>query len=104
LYTFSFWLQRDPNPGFTNNNDFYASWNGSVVFSLVNSGPFSYTEHSFTEVAAGSSTTISFAAYDAPARFHLDDVSVNPVPIPGALLLFGPGFVGLAAIKRRFKR
>ncbi len=27
-----------------------------------------------------------------------------PVPIPGALLLFGPGLVGLAAIRRRFKK
>ena len=25
------------------------------------------------------------------------------VPLPGALLLFGPGLVGLAAIRRRFK-
>jgi hypothetical protein len=26
----------------------------------------------------------------------------NPVPIPGALWLFGPGLVGLAALRRRF--
>jgi hypothetical protein len=28
----------------------------------------------------------------------------TPAPIPGAILLFGPGLAGLAAIKRRFKR
>jgi hypothetical protein len=28
----------------------------------------------------------------------------SAVPIPGALLLFGPGLVGLAAIRRRFKK
>ncbi len=28
----------------------------------------------------------------------------TPVPVPGALLLFGPGLVGLAAIRRRFKK
>ncbi len=34
-----------------------------------------------------------------------DNVTYNAsaVPIPGALLLFGPGLVGLAAIRRRFK-
>ncbi len=29
-------------------------------------------------------------------------LTVSSVPIPGALLLFGPGLVGLAAIKRQF--
>ena len=28
----------------------------------------------------------------------------TPVPVPGALLLFAPGLVGLAAIRRRFKK
>jgi hypothetical protein len=28
----------------------------------------------------------------------------NPVPIPGALLLLGSGLIGLAGIRRRFKR
>jgi hypothetical protein len=28
----------------------------------------------------------------------------SAVPIPGALLLFGPGLVGLAAVRRRFKK
>jgi len=27
-----------------------------------------------------------------------------PVPLPGALLLFAPGLVGLAAVRRRFKK
>jgi hypothetical protein len=36
----------------------------------------------------------------------LDNVSLSPssVPIPSALLLFGTGLVGLAAIRRRFKK
>ncbi len=29
---------------------------------------------------------------------------VNPVPLPGAIFLFAPGLVGLAAIRRRFKK
>jgi len=31
-------------------------------------------------------------------------VAANPVPIPGAILLFAPGLVGLTAIRRRFKK
>jgi hypothetical protein len=39
--------------------------------------------------------------------FYLDITlgdAPNPVPIPGAILLFAPGFVGLAAIRRRFRK
>ncbi len=32
------------------------------------------------------------------------DVPTNPVPVPSALLLFAPGLVGLAAIRRRFRK
>ena len=31
-------------------------------------------------------------------------IEAASVPLPSALLLFGPGFAGIAAIRRRFKR
>ena len=34
----------------------------------------------------------------------IDNISVSSVPVPGAILLFAPGLLGLAAIRRRFKR
>jgi hypothetical protein len=35
----------------------------------------------------------------------LDNVNVkSAVPLPTTLLLLGPGFVGLAAMRRRFKK
>ena len=32
------------------------------------------------------------------------EVNVNPVPIPGAILLLGSGLLGLAGIRKKFKR
>ena len=37
-------------------------------------------------------------------QFAMDNFTYNAVPLPGALWLLGPGLVGLAAIRRRFKK
>ncbi len=47
------------------------------------------------------------SAYDNSGRIGSESFQLYsgaPVPLPGALLLFAPGLVGLAAIKRRFKK
>jgi hypothetical protein len=31
-------------------------------------------------------------------------VTANPVPLPGAFLLFAPGLAGLLAIRKRFRK
>jgi len=36
--------------------------------------------------------------------FTVNNVTVSSVPLPSALLLFGPGLAGLAAIRRRFRK
>jgi hypothetical protein len=40
----------------------------------------------------------------APGNFWGLTPLPTPVPVPGAVLLLGPGLVGLAAIRRRFKK
>jgi len=40
--------------------------------------------------------------YGTSLSFKVNEVGINPVPIPPALWLFGPGLVGLAAVRRRF--
>lgn len=61
-----------------------------------------WTQHVFNFVALGTSTTLTFATgiegYYGPA---LDNIDVSPVPIPGALVLFGSGLVGLVLAGRR---
>jgi hypothetical protein len=93
-YTISFFLDNAGGPA----NQFTAMFGGTTLLSLTNSAPFPYTEFTDTVTATGSSTTLSFAAYQVPSFFYLDDVSVLSVAVPepaslallgGALLVFG---------------
>ena len=104
-YTVSFWLQSGQTLIDANTpNDFHLSWDGGVIFSLVNAPLFGYTQYSFVTQATSSSTTLSFGFRNDPTYFFLDDVDVSPVPIPGAVWLLGSGIVGLIGLKRRMRK
>ena len=114
-YTFSFLLGHDstggtqdldPLPWYPPTQDFQASWNGSPVlsFALPTSNILPWATYTFTVEATGPSSTISFAGQDTGGYYYVDDVSVNPVPAPASMLLFAPGLVGLAGVRRRFKK
>ena len=50
---------------------------------------------------------LTIYGFDGPTgstSFSVNNVTYSSVPIPPAFVLFGPGLVGLAAIRRRFKR
>jgi PEP-CTERM motif len=88
-------------------NGFEALWNGSVIAASVitNSGAFGYTEYYFTGLlASSSSTSLEFDAYQQPAFYGLDDVSVV-TPEPSSILLMGSGLLTLGSwVRRRIAR
>jgi hypothetical protein len=74
-YTFDYWLANAGGP----NNGFRVMWGSTVVQDLVDSSAFAYTHYTFTVTATSTSTTISFAGYQVPSFYYLDDVSVTGV-------------------------
>lgn len=79
---------------------------GVTVLSLADNPPFGYTQFAGNFVATDTSTALVFSGFNAPAFYHLDDVSVteaSPVPeasTTGSIALLG-GLVGFACWQRR---
>lgn len=57
------------------------------------------------DLAGSEITSIKFDSTAIGTYLQIDDLTFNPVPIPGALVLFGSGLLGLVGIgKKRFKK
>jgi len=64
------------------------SWRSSWAFIAIKGSPLSAIQNSASQYGGPVSVT----------------TTINPVPVPSAVLLFAPGLVGLAAMRRRFKK
>ena len=81
-YALSFWLQSVDFGSGTIPNQFIVQWNGSTVTNIVNAGVFNWMNMNHVVVGAGPSTVLQFGARNDPGGFALDDVSVEPIPVP----------------------
>jgi hypothetical protein len=124
-YTFNFLLLHD-SPGGTQElpglphypptQIFQALWDENLIFTapVYNFGPgpsngsspsfYTWVNFEFTVQASGPSTTIAFAGQDTGGFYFLDNVSVNPVPVPTTMLLLGSGLAGLAGVRRKSRK
>jgi len=85
LYRLSLWLDSASNPARgrqTTPNEFSVAWNGITLFDKVNIGKTGWTNLQFTVKATSPGTLLQIGGRDDPYYLGLDDVSVNPVPVP----------------------
>ena len=104
-YSLSFWLANDTG---VPPNSFSVMWNGTVLtgFPLVNQPAFGYTNFTFNNLTATSSTTtLTFQFQHDDDFWRLDTVSVIPEPSTNALMMLSAagllGFVQYRRIKAR---
>jgi len=100
-YVVSFWLANAAYQGSTIPNSMDVTWNGSSLLSLADAPAFGYTFYSFNVTGIAGLSTLAFTEIQTPSFWNLDDVSVQPVPEPGTLLLVGSGITALALRRRR---
>ncbi len=78
---------------------------GTPIINSAHTGFYGSGEVHGVIRLVGDFTSITFShTSEGWHGFTVGVTELTPVPLPGALWLLGPGLVGLAAIRRRFRR
>jgi hypothetical protein len=104
-YVLDYWLS---NLVGARRNDFSVEWGGVTIPGsvLINSGPFGYTEYTFTVTATTAITALEFdfRTDQFGGLFLLDDISVNAAAAPDSgstVVLLGVAMIVVGLLHRR---
>jgi hypothetical protein len=101
-YLVSAWVWNT-NEGQAPDNLIQAWFEGTRLLNGVNVRDAGWTYVSTIVTAGLPASYLGLTFQNVPGYFELDDVSVDPVPEPGALILCGSG-LGLLILLRRASR
>lgn len=99
-YDLSFWLHNR----FSGTNQYQVYWGGILLTDIIDSISFPYTEISFGNLTASSSSTeLKFGFRNDQSWFDIDDVSVSmtSVPEPAVMFLLGSGLIALWGFRKK---
>jgi hypothetical protein len=99
-YQVQFWMASDG----INPNSFVALWNDTTLLNLSQMNSQGFTQYLFNVTGRGDSDCLKLLSGPGPGFQYLDNVSVDAVPVPPALLLFATGLAGVVAVRRKFKK
>ena len=97
-YSLSFWLANDITAGLPSGNSFRVLFNGIQVFTLTNSGAFSYTQFGANVVATGATSSLEFIYNHNNDFWRLDDVNVSVPEAFSTIWLALPAFGALGLL------
>ena len=90
------------------NESYHEAGTDDLVFDLVGFGSYDGLGVIFNAIYNGPEKALGWGTHDGhqsvSATAAFDEVNMTVTPIPGTFLLFGAGLLGLAGLRRRFRK